>query len=118
MIMTCASPRCLVGRFVFALGVLIPTAFSTLAAQDPPAAPPTPPPQQDRNPPAEIRPYERVITKEAKSDAGIFTVHRIGEKLYYEIPKAQTFDANRSFIERAVSFPENIEVEATHTYST
>ena len=32
--------------------------------------------------------------------------------------RSQTFDANRSFIERAVSFPENIEVEATHTYST
>src|SRR5947209_257080 len=95
MIMTCGSPRCLVGRFVFALGVLIPTAFSTLAAQDPPAAPPPPPPQQDRNPPAEIRPYDRVITKEAKSDAGIFTVHRIGEKLYYEIPKAQL---NREFL--------------------
>ena len=30
---------------------------------------------------------------------------------------ARTFDASRSFVERAVSFPENIEVEATHTYN-
>ncbi len=30
---------------------------------------------------------------------------------------ARAFDANRSFVERAVSFPENIEVEATHTYN-
>jgi hypothetical protein len=37
----------------------------------------------------EIRPYERVITKDAKSDAGIFTVHRIKEKIYYEIPASQ-----------------------------
>ena len=166
-----------------------------------------------------------MITKEAKSDAGVFTVHRIGDRIYYEIPKAEldkeflwvsqiarttlgagqggqavgnrvvrwerrnnrvflrnvsyeivadraqpiaqavqaanndtilmafnveavgkddapvievtrlfttevpefsararvranTFDATRSFVERAVSFPQNIEVEATHTYST
>jgi hypothetical protein len=32
--------------------------------------------------------------------------------------RSRQFDANRSFVERAVSFPENIEVEATHTYST
>ena len=172
----------------------------------------------------EIRPYERVITKEARSDEGIFTVHRIKDRVYYEIPKerlgrefvwvsqiakttlgagyggqaagnrvlkwerrgdrillravsyevvadaaapiaraveaanfnpivmafniealgkddaavidvtrlftsdvpefsgrtrvgARAFDASRSFVERAVSFPENIEVEAIHTYN-
>jgi Met-zincin/Domain of unknown function (DUF5117)/Domain of unknown function (DUF5118) len=172
----------------------------------------------------EIRSYDRVITKDAKSDQGIFTVHRIKDRVYYEIPKdklgkeflwvsqiakttmgagyggqaagnrvvkwerrgdrvllrsvsyevvadpstpiakavqaanydsilmafniealgkddapvievtrlfttdvpefsgrtrvrARTFDASRSFVERAVSFPENIEVEATHTYN-
>jgi hypothetical protein len=172
----------------------------------------------------EIRPYERVITKDAKSDDGIFIVHRIKDRVYYEIPKdrlgreflwvsqiakttfgagyggqaagnrvvkwdrrgdrillravsydvvadaaapiaraveaanynpivmafniealgkddaavievtrlfttdvpefsgrtrvgARAFDASRSFVERAVSFPENIEVEATHTYN-
>ena len=177
-----------------------------------------------RAPEPEIRPYERVITKEAKSDEGIFTVHRIKDRTYYEIPKdrlgreflwvsqiarttlgagyggqsagnrvvkwerrgdrillravsyeviadpaapiakavdaanhspivmafniealgkddaavievtrlfttdvtefsgrtrvgARAFDASRSFVERAVSFPENIEVEATHTYN-
>ena len=172
----------------------------------------------------EIRPYDRVITKEAKTDEGVFKVHRIKDRLYYEIPKdklgkeflwvsqiakttmgagyggqaagnrvvkwerrgdrvllrsisyevvadpgtpisravqaanydsilmafniealgkddapvievtrlfttdvpefsartrvrARTFDTSRSFVERAVSFPENIEVEATHTYN-
>jgi hypothetical protein len=34
-----------------------------------------------------IRPYERVITKDAVSKSGIFTVHRIKDRLYYEIPK-------------------------------
>ncbi len=32
--------------------------------------------------------------------------------------RARQFDTNRSFVERAVSFPENIEVEATHTFTT
>jgi hypothetical protein len=35
----------------------------------------------------EIRPYDRVITKDAKTDEGIFTVHRIKDRMYYEIPK-------------------------------
>jgi hypothetical protein len=172
----------------------------------------------------QIRPYESVITKEAKSDEGLFTVHRIGDRVFYEIPRnklgreflwvsqiarttlgagyggqaagnrvvrwerrgdrillrsvsydvvadpatpiakavgaannepiimafnieaigkedaavidvtrlfttdvtefsgrsrvgARAFDASRSFVDRAVSFPENIEVEATHTYN-
>jgi hypothetical protein len=218
------------------------TVFSAMstAAQEPAPTPPAPPPDQapatpPQAPPAAppggpgatptIRPYDRVITKEAKSDEGLFTVHRIGDRLYYEIPAAQlgkeflwvsqiarttvgagqggqpvgsrvvkwerrgnrvllrsvsydivadrrqpiaqaveaanndtilmafniealgkddapvidvtrvfttevpefsgrarvrsrTFDASRSFVERAVSFPDNIEVEATHTYST
>lgn len=33
-----------------------------------------------------IKPYKAVITKEAVSDAGVFTVHKVGEKYYYEIP--------------------------------
>ena len=35
------------------------------------------------------KPYDRVITKEAKSDEGIFTIHTLKEKVYYEIPKSQ-----------------------------
>jgi hypothetical protein len=177
-----------------------------------------------RAPEPEIRPYDRVITKDAKSDDGVFTVHRIKDRVYYEIPKAQlgreflwvsqiarttlgagyggqsagnrvvrwerrgdrillravsydvvadsaspiakaveasnyspivmafniealgkedaavidvtrlfttdvpefsgrtrvgarAFDASRSFVERTVSFPENVEIEATHTYN-
>jgi hypothetical protein len=203
----------------------------SLFAQDPPTGGSTEPQQQDtgggrggRPPEPQMRPYDRVITKEAKSDQGIFTVHRIKDRLFYEIPKeklgkeflwvsqiakttigagyggqaagnrvvkwerrgdrillrsvsyevvadastpiskavqaanydsilmafnieamgkddapvievtrlfttdvpefsgrtrvrARTFDTTRSFVERAVSFPENIEVEATHTYN-
>jgi hypothetical protein len=37
----------------------------------------------------EIRSYDRVITKDAKSTPGVFTVHRIKSKVYYEIPKGE-----------------------------
>jgi hypothetical protein len=193
-------------------------------AQDPPQDPPAGGGRGGRATEPEIRPYDRVITKDAKSDEGIFTVHRIKDKIFYEIPKdrldreflwvsqiakttlgagyggqsagnrvvkwerrgdrilmrgvsydviadpntaiakaveaanynpivmafniealgkddaavidvtrlftsdvpeftgrtrvgARSFDASRSFVERAVAFPENIEIEATHTYN-
>jgi hypothetical protein len=34
------------------------------------------------------RPYNQVITAGAVTDSGVFIVHRIGEKLFYEIPTA------------------------------
>ncbi|GLH73840.1 glutaminyl-tRNA synthetase [Geothrix limicola] len=45
---------------------------------------PTPPP-----PPAdgEPKPYEKVITSEAKTQTGLFKVHQVKSKLYFEIPK-------------------------------
>ena len=36
-----------------------------------------------------IKPYDEVITDEAESDAGVFTVHRLDDKLFYEIPEAE-----------------------------
>ena len=33
-----------------------------------------------------IKPYNKVITKDAKSDQGLFTVHQIDEDYFYEIP--------------------------------
>ncbi|HLH37833.1 MAG TPA: DUF5117 domain-containing protein, partial [Bryobacteraceae bacterium] len=38
---------------------------------------------------AEPQPYDRVITKDAKSTKGVFTVHQIKERYYYEIPKSE-----------------------------
>lgn len=37
----------------------------------------------------EFKPYDSVITKDAKSKDGVFKVHRVKEKLYYEIPKTE-----------------------------
>jgi Met-zincin/Domain of unknown function (DUF5117)/Domain of unknown function (DUF5118) len=36
--------------------------------------------------PVRPKPYKEVITGEAKSEPGVFTVHRLNEKIYYEIP--------------------------------
>jgi len=66
-------------------------------AQDPPQTPPAGGQAQGQGQErpgrpeqtTEPRPYDRVITKDAKSDPGIFTIHTIKEKVYYEIPKSQ-----------------------------
>ena len=74
-------------------------------AQEPapqPQDPPEPAPQEGQaNAPADgggrggrggqaqPRPYNQVITSEARTDDGVFKVHRIREQLFYEIPKAE-----------------------------
>jgi len=73
-------------------------------AQDEPAEP-TPEPPQDATPAPGggggggrggaggnaqgPQPYERVVTKEAKTSKGVFTVHSIRDRYYYEIPKSE-----------------------------
>jgi hypothetical protein len=73
-------------------------AAAVLYAQEPPTPgePPaqTPPaggpPRAGITPPSQDpQPYEKVITKDAKSKKGIFTVHQIKDKYYYEIPKSE-----------------------------
>src|SRR5262245_32565625 len=65
------------------------------AVSSPPQDPQTPPAGAGQERPgrpeqtAEPRPYDRVITKDAKSDSGIFTVHTIKDKVYYEIPRSE-----------------------------
>ena len=36
-----------------------------------------------------VKPYEEIVTAEATSDEGVFLVHREGDKVFYEIPKAE-----------------------------
>jgi hypothetical protein len=51
-------------------------AASAAASQERPSAPSR----------GDMKPYDEVITEEAESDEGLFHVHRIDEKLFYEIP--------------------------------
>ena len=88
-------------RRILAIALLSLAPGVVVLAQEPPA-PPTPPSQGGERPgppgqsrEQEIKPYDRVITKEAKSDQGVFTVHRIKDKIYYEIPKSEI---NREFL--------------------
>jgi hypothetical protein len=80
----------LVLLFMVAAFIIAPRSH----AQDPPQTPPSGAPGGQERPGrpeqmTEPRPYERVITKDAKSDPGIFTVHTIKDKVYYEIPKSE-----------------------------
>lgn len=78
---------------VLSIFLLAPRSEAINSSQDPPAppagggAPQERPGRPEQQP--EIKPYERVITKEAKTDDGIFKVHTIKEKIYYEIPKSE-----------------------------
>ena len=38
---------------------------------------------------AQPRPYNRVITRDARTRRGMFAVHRVNEKLYFEIPRKE-----------------------------
>src|ERR1700721_3182889 len=38
---------------------------------------------------AEPQPYDKVITKDAKTTKGVFIVHHVADEYYYEIPKDQ-----------------------------
>src|SRR4030095_10823646 len=78
--------------FVVAAFVVAPHSHAGGSAQDPPATPPAGGAQERPTRPeqtTEPKPYDKVITKDAKSDPGVFTVHAIKEKVYYEIPKSE-----------------------------
>ncbi len=81
-----------------------------VTAQDPPSPTPTPAetpvtpgapgpgPRPGMTPPGasqDPQPYDKVITKDAVSKDGIFKVHKVKDKFYYEIPKDQL---NREFL--------------------
>ncbi|HVW62892.1 MAG TPA: DUF5117 domain-containing protein, partial [Puia sp.] len=64
--------------------------FSLAIAQQKPVTPPTTPAAGQHNgggsQKQEPKPYKDVITDKAVSQAGLFTVHRIDDKWYFEIP--------------------------------
>src|SRR5437588_3414847 len=80
-------------RRFLALSIIF-CATTILSAQ--PEPPPSDTPQQTQAPAGpqrgglnasqEPQPYEKVITKDAISAKGVFTVHQIKDKHYYEIP--------------------------------
>jgi Met-zincin/Domain of unknown function (DUF5117)/Domain of unknown function (DUF5118) len=74
------------------------TSFFFLGAQEPPPTPTEPPAAAEGSSASQLpfssssqepQAYDKVITKDAKSKPGVFTVHEVKDKYYYEIPKTE-----------------------------
>src|SRR5258706_10508459 len=75
---------------ILLLNFCLIAAASWVMAQEPPQDQPAAATAQRPGftaPTQEPQPYDKVITKEAKSKKGLFTVHQVKDKYYYEIPK-------------------------------
>lgn len=70
---------------------LVAATTPGLSAQGRPAVPPVPNGAAARPvaEPSEPKPYDKVVTAEAKTQAGLLKVHQVKGKLYFEIPKAR-----------------------------
>src|SRR5688500_20128931 len=95
------SVSILVLAFFAAVFVLAPRSEANNSFQDPPAPPAGGGQEQPQGPigrptpSTDPKPYDRVITKDAKTDEGVFKVHTIKDKVYYEIPKSEL---NKEFL--------------------
>jgi hypothetical protein len=80
------------GRCLMAAAFVFFLRSSSIAQDPPPASPATPParnggPAAPKPPASGPKKYEDVITAKAKSKDGLFKVHNVEEKYYYEIPE-------------------------------
>lgn len=80
-------------RSFVSIATILATAASIAVAQQPTPPGGTPPAGAPGTPgargqtPEGPKPYRDVITAAAVTDSGVFTIHRIAEKLFYEIPR-------------------------------
>jgi hypothetical protein len=54
-----------------------------------------------------IKPYDKVITKDAVTDDGLFKVHKVGEKYYFEIPN-EHLEKDMLLVSRIAKLPANL----------
>lgn len=66
-----------------------------------PAAPP------EKKPESSIKDYNKVITKDAISDDGLFTVHKVDKKYYFEIPN-KYLNKDMLLVSRLAKLPSNL----------
>jgi uncharacterized protein DUF4953/uncharacterized protein DUF5117/uncharacterized protein DUF5118 len=78
------NPPRLVLRSV--LVVVLALAPWVSGADEPKGDAPQPAATKPADKPGELKKYGQVITKEARTSQGVFTVHRIDDKVYFEIP--------------------------------
>ena len=67
--------------FITHVNAQIPKLFKKRKAPEKVEAPK--PKKEDKN---GIKPYDKVITEKAVSDAGLFDVHKVNDDYFYEIP--------------------------------
>ncbi|MCC9073325.1 zinc-dependent metalloprotease [Flavobacterium sp. F-65] len=61
----------------------------------------------DKKPESSIKEYGKVITKEAVSDEGLFTVHKVDKKYYFEIPN-KYLNKDMLLVSRLSKLPSNL----------
>ncbi|MEC5164541.1 hypothetical protein RCH18_000257 [Flavobacterium sp. PL11] len=61
----------------------------------------------EKKPETSIKDYGKVITKEAKSDDGLFTVHKVDKKYYFEIPN-KLLDKDMLLVSRLSKLPSDL----------
>ena len=62
---------------------------------------------ESSKPKSPYKKYSKIITKDAKSDDGLFTIHWVGDKLYYEIP-FETMGKELLWVSRIAKIPANL----------
>jgi len=71
-----------------AAALAVALVFPLALAQGAPPQTPRQEPKQDQ-PQGKLKPYDKVITDKAKTKVGMFKVHEVDDKIFFEIPKAQ-----------------------------
>jgi hypothetical protein len=66
-----------------------------------------PAPQPEKKPESSIKDYNKVITKDAVSDEGLFTVHKVDKKYYFEIPN-KYLNKDMLLVSRLAKLPSNL----------
>lgn len=87
---------------IFSCATAQSTSQKKNSAKTAEAKPPAP-----KKKPGKIKDYDKVITKDAKSDEGLFDVHLVGEKYYFEIPM-NYLDTDMLLVTRFAKLPSNL----------
>ncbi|WP_158729118.1 MULTISPECIES: zinc-dependent metalloprotease [unclassified Flavobacterium] len=64
-------------------------------------------PPPEKKPESAIKDYGKVITKDAQSDEGLFTVHKVDKKYFFEIPN-KLLDKDMLLVSRLSKLPSNL----------
>ncbi|HEY1089757.1 MAG TPA: zinc-dependent metalloprotease [Burkholderiaceae bacterium] len=94
-----------------ALAAALALQGAALAQEAPPAAPDAAASAARPGGPAEAaepKPYDKVITKEAKTQKGLVTIHQVKTKLYFELPKA-VLGKQLLMVANATSVPSDVD---------